>query len=354
MKQIIPYIILSALSALCSCASPDADRLTSLQQEAVAQAISLVDSGCIRNKYVVLDEFSANDSNAIYSVADHATPYTPFYEPPFEVIPYKEKFICLTGMRNVAMPISEVNRVARYSGNPLNVPAGGRWLLGVSLGKVKSTLFEGVPPIMFRGTEFLERPQLWPYYSGYDERDTSMLALMVSHDILVSIDERAKKFDSYEIDNSTLRKDVTRLSGEIYFMNNTDSSMILQGGKRRLRTAVLNGRDTLFLHLSDSGEIRLRPRESREMLYVSEPNRAFFRNLSQADPWKQLYDLVKDSSFVFITDELPEKKRMMHNDSYYGFVIVDDNDDKELARFTNGVKDREALIDNVINYFWDK
>jgi hypothetical protein len=131
--------------------------------------------------------------------------------------------------------------------------------------------------------------------------------------------------------------------------------MVLQDEKRRLFAAVLNGRDTLFLHLEDSGEVRLKPHECRFMLYVSEPNRAFFRNLSRSDPWKQLYDLVKDSSFVFITGELPEKKRMMHNDSYCGFDIINANDNEKLAQFINReIKDREAVIDLVSAYYWNR
>jgi hypothetical protein len=224
MKQIIPYIFLSALSALCGCASTDTNRLTALQQEAVAQAMSLVDSGCIRNKYVVLEEFSANDSNSIYRVADQDAPYTPLCEPPFKIIPYKGKFICLIGLRNKAMSIPEVNKIAEYSGNS-DVSGKERWLLGVSLGEAKATLFEGEITSMFSEEPVISRPQLWPYYSGYNKHDNSMRVFMGSHNVRVSVDKRTKESDPYEIKSSTLWNDALGLSGEIYFMNNTDSSM---------------------------------------------------------------------------------------------------------------------------------
>jgi hypothetical protein len=325
-----------------------------MQKRALRQVELLIDSGCISNKYVILDEVLANDSNSIYSIADHKAPYTPLdMVPPFKIIPYSGKYVCIIGLREEGIPIAKVNKLTNYSGNPMELVGRAKWLLGVSKYSNITSLLEDCQPDEYNDIEIYDRPQLWPYYSGYEGQSHSLLVFMLSHNTTVSLKDRWKTADVDNIRTDMMKNNILGLAGELYFTNNTDSLITILPRGNQYSLAILNARDTLFLHLKDSTDILLKPKERKIVKFESELNHMFFSNLPKDTPWESLYSIIRDSSFIFMNrDGKKGRKRIIHNDRFELFGIIDKECNHDLFWVVNkGIRDRNVQMEKTFKYY---
>lgn len=115
MRKRTLYVIL--LFAIVGCVKHP---LSKVQQMVETQVKLLVDSGCIRNQYVVLCELVFNDSYHIYIIADSEFPMDVIpLEIPSKIVPYKDKYLCFIEWDEPEMSVNKMKEITGYAGNPV-------------------------------------------------------------------------------------------------------------------------------------------------------------------------------------------------------------------------------------------
>lgn len=319
MKQFVGLMIFLFIWSGCTLSSVDR-----VQQTIEAQAKLLIDSGYVKNKYVVFEDYTFSDLYRIYLIGDTECPLDNSWGCPSKIVSYKDKFLCFSNHDEPEMSIDEVKKITSYSGNPLNDCFNNiKWVMVVSnQGEVEKVInYEQ----MGGKTTILDWTELWPYFPGYEAHCAVQMAFS-SHNIRVHLGNAL----SHNVDSLNLRQklleDIYGIYGEMYLKNNTDSAVTLSSETKK-HYAIVNGPDTLYMSLCDSLPIVLEPYESRHCTYRSIPNKPFFKRLAlEKDPWSYFHRLFSNSVYSLMNvNQIKVIARVMHVNEGW-FDIYDEND----------------------------
>lgn len=355
MKATILHLMF--LFVIVGCTQPTINKV---QQAVEMQARSLVDSGLIVNKYVVLSEMAINDSSHIYLIRDSDFPANmDNLEYPSKIIKYKDKYLCFIELDEPQMPIEKVIEMTGYSSNLLEEFGWGeRWVLVVSKLGENRMLIDNIFTI--KGwISYFDVPELLPYFSGYVKEYPVQMGIM-SHDVelnrhpsfLINIDSaRTELFNSLEMN-------FDNMYGQIYLKNNMDSTVHLLSNTEK-HYAVVNGQDSLFLTLCDSLPIVLKPNENKLVRYKSIPEQVeFIKKIAlEPDPWTYLYGLFCHSSYCLMNanGEDLNQKVMYYDINPFNFkVSVIDESGIRFLILNRGIYNKKEGESKIFKYWSDK
>ena len=317
------FFNLMFLFVMVGCAQPT---LNKIQQTVKDQAGLLVDSGLIVNKYVILYELAINDSNHIYQIQASDCPALGL-DYPSKIVQYKDRYFCFIELDEFPMSTDVMIEQTGYSGN-LNMEGGGgeTWILVVSKRGEKKKLID-ISLLEPGWVTYFNIKELWPYFSGYVKGGKVQMGV-ISHDVELNdfslhcnVDSLEQKLLWDEEREWTMIKEIY---GEMYFKNNTDSTVSVSSETIR-HYAVVNNHDSLYLSLCDSLPIILEPNEYKIINYKSLPHQeCFFKNIAlEKDSWGYLYNLFCNSTYCLldVAGENMQKKIMFHDIGNYGFDV---------------------------------
>ncbi len=317
------FFNLMFLFVMVGCTQPT---LNKVQQMVEKQAGLLVDSGLIVNKYVILYELAINDSNHIYQIQASDCPAWGL-DYPSKIVQYKDKYFCFIELDEFPMSTDVMIEQTGYSGN-LNMEGGGgeTWILVVSKRGEKKKLID-ISLFEPGWVTYFNIKELWPYFSGYVKGGKVQMGV-ISHDVELNdfslhcnVDSLEQKLLWDEEREWTMIKEIY---GEMYFKNNTDSTVSVSSETIR-HYAVVNNHDSLYLSLCDSLPIILEPNEYKIINYKSLPHQeCFFKNIAlEKDSWGYLYNLFCNSTYCLldVAGENMQKKIMFHDIGNYGFDV---------------------------------
>ncbi len=317
------FFNLMFLFVMVGCTQPT---LNKVQQMVEKQAGLLVDSGLIVNKYVILYELAINDSNHIYQIQASDCPAWGL-DYPSKIVQYKDKYFCFIELDEFPMSTDVMIEQTGYSGN-LNMEGGGgeTWILVVSKRGEKKKLID-ISLLEPGWVTYFNIKELWPYFSGYVKGGKVQMGV-ISHDVELNdfslhcnVDSLEQKLLWDEEREWTMIKEIY---GEMYFKNNTDSTVSVSSETIR-HYAVVNNHDSLYLSLCDSLPIILEPNEYKIIKYKTLPHQeCFFKNIAlEKDSWGYLYNLFCNSTYCLldVAGENMQKKIMFHDIGNYGFDV---------------------------------
>ncbi|WP_289765701.1 Imm65 family immunity protein [Bacteroides acidifaciens] len=317
------FFNLMFLFVMVGCTQPT---LNKVQQMVEKQAGLLVDSGLIVNKYVILYELAINDSNHIYQIQASDCPAWGL-DYPSKIVQYKDKYFCFIELDEFPMSTDVMIEQTGYSGN-LNMEGGGgeTWILVISKRGEKKKLID-ISLLEPGWVTYFNIKELWPYFSGYVKGGKVQMGV-ISHDVELNdfslhcnVDSLEQKLLWDEEREWTMIKEIY---GEMYFKNNTDSTVSVSSETIR-HYAVVNNHDSLYLSLCDSLPIILEPNEYKIINYKSLPHQeCFFKNIAlEKDSWGYLYNLFCNSTYCLldVAGENMQKKIMFHDIGNYGFDV---------------------------------
>ena len=317
------FFNLMFLFVMVGCTQPT---LNKVQQMVEKQAGLLVDSGLIVNKYVILYELAINDSNHIYQIQASDCPAWGL-DYPSKIVQYKDRYFCFIELDEFPMSTDVMIEQTGYSGN-LNMEGGGgeTWILVVSKRGEKKKLID-ISLLEPGWVTYFNIKELWPYFSGYVKGGKVQMGV-ISHDVELNdfslhcnVDSLEQKLLWDEEREWTMIKEIY---GEMYFKNNTDSTVSVSSETIR-HYAVVNNHDSLYLSLCDSLPIILEPNEYKIIKYKTLPHQeCFFKNIAlEKDSWGYLYNLFCNSTYCLldVAGENMQKKIMFHDIGNYGFDV---------------------------------
>ncbi|MCR2005295.1 Imm65 family immunity protein [Bacteroides acidifaciens] len=317
------FFNLMFLFVMVGCTQPT---LNKVQQMVEKQAGLLVDSGLIVNKYVILYELAINDSNHIYQIQASDCPAWGL-DYPSKIVQYKDRYFCFIELDEFPMSTDVMIEQTGYSGN-LNMEGGGgeTWILVISKRGEKKKLID-ISLLEPGWVTYFNIKELWPYFSGYVKGGKVQMGV-ISHDVELNdfslhcnVDSLEQKLLWDEEREWTMIKEIY---GEMYFKNNTDSTVSVSSETIR-HYAVVNNHDSLYLSLCDSLPIILEPNEYKIINYKSLPHQeCFFKNIAlEKDSWGYLYNLFCNSTYCLldVAGENMQKKIMFHDIGNYGFDV---------------------------------
>ncbi|WP_289752380.1 Imm65 family immunity protein [Bacteroides acidifaciens] len=317
------FFNLMFLFVMVGCTQPT---LNKVQQMVEKQAGLLVDSGLIVNKYVILYELAINDSNHIYQIQASDCPAWGL-DYPSKIVQYKDKYFCFIELDEFPMSTDVMIEQTGYSGN-LNMEGGGgeTWILVVSKRGEKKKLID-ISLLEPGWVTYFNIKELWPYFSGYVKGGKVQMGV-ISHDVELNdfslhcnVDSLEQKLLWDEEREWTMIKEIY---GEMYFKNNTDSTVSVSSETIR-HYAVVNNHDSLYLSLCDSLPIILEPNEYKIIKYKTLPHQeCFFKNIAlEKDSWGYLYNLFCNSTYCLldVAGENMQNKIMFHDIGNYGFDV---------------------------------
>lgn len=319
MKRLV-YIITFIL--LGGCALPSLS-LEAVHQRVARQIELLIDSGYLTMPYIEIYEIVSNDSNIVYRIGSSDSPASMDAELPSRVVRYKERYLCFIELDEPEMTRNELfkQKIVSDSVFQENMYLGDTcyWLFACRKYENEQTLVKiNVPQIIglsdFPYKSLFDYPELWPYFSGGKPHGESSLMVLDSHNLIIS---EPYTRDLYSLETDSLKQYIERFSGEIFVRNLTDSSFTLScGSNSKKHYVVVNGTDTLNLHLKDSLPIVIKAHGYKYLEYDSECPHSFLQKLPEHNIWMSMYKLFSDSTFCFLhIDGISRKYRIMHNDT---------------------------------------
>ncbi len=276
------YIILILLLFSLSGCSPDKENI--ILNTAICQVKDMIDQSKFNSRFIIVNELSVTDLGVIFSIMPADIPFIEgIWEPPYKVIKYKGKFICLISPMSPDVISKKV--LFESTHYPLNDDFNryeDMWYMGVSAnGKEYSIVSTDGSKLAYRYYIF---PQLWKYiFRGYNEKNSPRY-ILGEYDL--NVDQK------YQTGN-TIEKHIEQIRGMIYFTNPNDEYFIKKNSKGFF--ATLNGKDTLKYIVEDT--------LLHHFWVESIPNHSFFRNFPATDTWEYLHRLLSDSTFYFQKEE---------------------------------------------------
>ncbi len=348
MRKIILYVIL--LFTIVGCVKHP---LSKVQQAVEAQAKLLVDSGYIRNQYVVLYEVAFNGSYHTYYIADSEFPVDAArLEIPSKIVSYKDKYLCFIERDEPEMSVDKMIEITSYSGNPMvDTDFTCKWFLVVSEQGEKKLLIN-IEDEEAGENPYLSRKELWSYFSGYVKEWPVQMGV-ISHDV----ESHLPPYSPFNVDSirHELFDNITGVYGRMYMKNTTDSTVCLSCATDK-HYAVVHQGDSLYLSLCDSLPIILKPHQSEEIRYRSISSQDhFFKSLaSKEDPWESLSHLFSESTYCLIKiNQKDLKTRVMNFNVPFEFKVTAGKDEY-FRILPPGIYDKDAREKRNVQFWFKK
>lgn len=273
----IVYLSLICLCSLTSCCNkPDINEL--LYRRVLTETKKLIDNDLIPHHYVsVFKWYTDSPSNAIYYV--NGNPEGPLesrsWAPPSEVIIYRDKIISRFDFSKDILSKKELIALTNFENHPETViDEGPVWIIGTSI-HIDTCVVVTVNPD-FKQRQITQFPQLLTF--------------------ILSLDEIRMKphlfFEQYTCIIDTLTSCLCGISRTVFSYNDAGMESMFSGLKRNNPfLATVNGQDTIHYILEDT--------LYRNIFVNPVFSDGFFNHLSEEKPFDHLYQLIKDSTFLF-------------------------------------------------------
>ncbi|WP_349833675.1 Imm65 family immunity protein, partial [Bacteroides intestinalis] len=264
MKKI--YLILLFFSLLGGCQpSKESPALFAALQKVEC----MIEQDSFPAKYVIMYEVTSNDIGSIYQITSTDSPFVEWsLERPERVIKYKDRYICLISpMASIDISKEKLLKMTNYQNDTIGPIRNGMWYIGVSKDGKKQSLVS--THTTYLTSRFYTFPKLLEYiFNDYDEVNLPRFVLGM-YSLVVDTSYTPKE---------AFRDHIQYIEGDIYYTNPFDE--YFTEDKDSIHSsffAVLNGKDTLKLNITDT--------IMQCLFFESMNNPIFFKSLPQQEPW---------------------------------------------------------------------
>lgn len=300
MKNILLILLLLSLSG---CQPGKESQTFSI---ALREVEHMIEKDSFPNKYIILYETVSNDIGSIYKITSSNIPFKEgSLERPEKVIKYKNRYICfINPMASTDISREELLKITDYENDTVGTICEKMWYIGVSKSEKKQTLVS--THRTYLSSRFYTFPQLLKYsFEEYDEMHSPRF-ILGSYFFVV---------DTLYVPKEPLGNYIQRIEGEVYYTNVLDEYFKGKKGASKTFFAILNGKDTLRLNITDT--------IMQHLWFESDDNPAFFKSLPK-NTWNELYALFRDSTFYFHEEKGKHLRYSVpYSDCFWLFEIKD-------------------------------
>ena len=326
MKKI--YLILLFFSLLAGC---QPSKESPVLFAALQKVECMIEQDSFPAKYVIMYEVTSNDIGSIYQITSTDSPFVEWsLERPERVIKYKDKYICLISpMASTDISKEKLLKMTNYQNDTIGPIRNEMWYIGVSKDGKKQSLVS--THITYLTSRFYTFPKLLEYvFNGYDEVNLPRFVLGM-YSLVVDTSYTPKE---------AFRDHIQYIEGDIYYTNPFDE--YFTENKDSIHSpffAVLNGKDTLKLNITDT--------IMQCLFFESMNNPIFFKSLPQQESWYKLYNLLRDSTFYFQNEKGKYiKYSIPFGDTYWLFGVKDSLGHNLYDLYKRGVKENLKNIES--------